>query len=130
MTRIDAAVKLAHRAAETQYEHLSEQEIQATKNGILDTLGVLLAGTTLGPKIPEVIEFVKENGGTAESTILGFGGKVPAIMAAFANGATVHSMDFDDTHDPSTLHPTASVRRHIKWNKPQLELREHFAHLV
>jgi 2-methylcitrate dehydratase PrpD len=108
MQKTDAAVKLAHRAAATQYNDLSEQEIQATKNGILDTLGVLLAGTTLGPKVREVVDFVKESGGTAESTILGFGGKVPAIMAAFANGATVHSMDFDDTHDPSTLHPTAS----------------------
>ncbi|MCF8076031.1 MAG: MmgE/PrpD family protein, partial [Desulfotignum sp.] len=31
-----------------------------------------------------------------------------SIMAAYANGAMVHSLDFDDTHDPSTLHPAAS----------------------
>lgn len=108
MEKVDAAVKLAHRAVETQYTDLTEEEVLATKHGILDTLGVLMAGTTLGPKIKEIVEFVKESGGKEEATILGFGGKVPAMMAAYANGATVHSLDFDDTHDPSTLHPTAS----------------------
>nr|WP_298099256.1 MmgE/PrpD family protein [uncultured Shinella sp.] len=108
MEKVDAAVKLAHRAVETCYDTLNEHEVQTTKHLILDTLGVLLAGTTQGPKVEEVVEFVKENGGVAESSILGFGGKVPAILAAFANGASVHSLDFDDTHDPSTLHPTAS----------------------
>lgn len=108
MEKVDAAVKLAYRAVQTQYENLNEQEVLATKHGILDTLGVLMAGTTLGPKVKEIVEFVKESGGKEEATILGFGGKVPAMMAAYANGATVHSLDFDDTHDPSTLHPTAS----------------------
>lgn len=108
MQKVDAAVKLAHRAVETRYEDLNQQEVLATKHGILDTLGVLMAGTTLGPKVKEVVELVKESGGREEATILGFGGKVPAMMAAYANGATVHSLDFDDTHDPSTLHPTAS----------------------
>ncbi|ROZ78027.1 MmgE/PrpD family protein [Ramlibacter sp. WS9] len=108
MEKVDAAVKLAHRAVETRYEDLTQQEVLATKHGILDTFGVLLAGTTLGPKVREIVEFVKESGGREEATILGFGGKVPAMMAAYANGATVHSLDFDDTHDPSTLHPTAS----------------------
>lgn len=106
--KVDAAVKLAYRAVETRYEDLTQQEVLATKHSILDTLGVLLAGTTLGPKVKEIVEFVKESGGREEATILGFGGKVPAMMAAYANGATVHSLDFDDTHDPSTLHPTAS----------------------
>lgn len=108
MKKVDAAVKLAHRAVETRYEDLNQQEVLATKHGILDTLGVLMAGTTLGPKVKEIVELVRESGGREEATILGFGGKVPAMMAAYANGATVHSLDFDDTHDPSTLHPTAS----------------------
>lgn len=108
MQKVDAAVKLAYRAVETGYEDLTVQEVLATKHGILDTIGVLMAGTTLGPKVKEIVEFTKESGGREEATILGFGGKVPAMMAAYANGATVHSLDFDDTHDPSTLHPTAS----------------------
>ena len=108
MEKIDAAVKLAHRAVASRYTDLTEQEVLATKHGILDTIGVLMAGTTLGPKVREIVDFVKECGGREEATILGFGGKVPAMMAAYANGATVHALDFDDTHDPSTLHPTAS----------------------
>lgn len=108
MQKVDASIKLAHRAVETRHEDLTAQEVLATKHQILDTIGVLMAGTTLGPRVKEIVEFTKESGGREEATILGFGGKVPAMMAAYANGATVHSLDFDDTHDPSTLHPTAS----------------------
>ena len=50
MGKIDGAIKLAHRAVETRYEDLSEQEILVTKKSILDTLGVIIAGSTLGDK--------------------------------------------------------------------------------
>ena len=32
-----------------------------------------------------------------------------AAQAAFANGVLAHSLDYDDTHLPSVLHPSASV---------------------
>ncbi len=47
---------------------------------------------------------MKEGGGREESTILGFGGKVPAWMAAFANGAMVHCLDYDDIHHHARGH--------------------------
>jgi 2-methylcitrate dehydratase PrpD len=34
---------------------------------------------------------------------------VTAAQAAFANGVLAHSLDYDDTHLPSVLHPSASV---------------------
>ena len=34
---------------------------------------------------------------------------VAAALAAFANGVLAHSLDYDDTHLPSVLHPSATV---------------------
>jgi len=34
---------------------------------------------------------------------------MPATLAAFVNGVLAHSLDYDDTHLPSVLHPSASV---------------------
>jgi 2-methylcitrate dehydratase PrpD len=48
-----------------------------------------------------------ESGGKKESTILGFQAQVPAHMAAFANGAMAHALDFEDSHDLALVHPNA-----------------------
>lgn len=48
-------------------------------------------------------------GGPQEATAIGFGNKLPAGSAAFINGVLAHTLDFDDTHLPSIVHPSASV---------------------
>jgi len=49
-------------------------------------------------------------GGTPEASAIGVGAaKMPAPSAALVNGTLAHSLDFDDTHLPSVLHPSASV---------------------
>jgi 2-methylcitrate dehydratase PrpD len=40
---------------------------------------------------------------------VGGGPPVPAALAALANGVLAHSLDYDDTHLPSVLHPSAPV---------------------
>ena len=32
-----------------------------------------------------------------------------AVEAAFVNGVLAHSLDYDDTHLPTILHPSASI---------------------
>lgn len=39
--------------------------------------------------------------------ILGRAGRFDTEKAAFANGVLFHALDFDDTHGPAVLHPTA-----------------------
>ena len=55
-----------------------------------------------------VVDLVRDMGGKPESSILGFGGRAPALMAAFANGAMAHGLDFDD-HAPEGHHPSSSI---------------------
>ena len=56
-----------------------------------------------------IIDLVKEGGGKEESTIIGFGGKVPSWMAAFANGAMSHPLDYDDVDELGKLHAGMST---------------------
>jgi 2-methylcitrate dehydratase PrpD len=98
----------ATHVVDARYEHLSPEAVEAAKKSILDILGVTLAGSGMEPATRGVAEVVLEAGGRAESTVLGFGGRVPAAMAAFANGVMAHSLDFDD-QTPWGAHPDSSV---------------------
>lgn len=84
---------------------------EVTKRSILDTLGVILPATTLEKACISIYELAKEAGGKEESTLLGFGGKIPCWMAAFVNGSCAHALDFDDciVGENPIHHPTAST---------------------
>jgi 2-methylcitrate dehydratase PrpD len=75
---------------------------------VLDILGIATAATELDTSI-SVIEMVRRTGGSGDSSVLGSPALAPAAWAAFANGVLAHSLDYDDTHLPSVLHPSASV---------------------
>ncbi|MGI5184856.1 MmgE/PrpD family protein [Dactylosporangium sp. CA-152071] len=78
---------------------------------VLDILGLALAahGDPDADAAPAVLRSVRRWGGTAEATVIGSGDRLPAPAAALVNGTLAHSLDFDDTHLPSVLHPSASV---------------------
>ena len=94
--------------AGTTYADLPAEAVEGAKKSILDTLGVILAASGVEPAVRGVAELVRETGGTPESSVLGFGGRAPALMAAFANGAMAHCLDFDD-HAPEGHHPSSSI---------------------
>ncbi|MFR9730221.1 MmgE/PrpD family protein [Saccharopolyspora sp. MS10] len=75
---------------------------------IVDVLGNSLAATREEPaRIAGAV--AAEWGGGPAATAIGLSGRVPAPSAALVNGTLAHSLDFDDTHLPSVLHPSASV---------------------
>lgn len=104
----DVSWHFAHSASHAEYEHLSSAAIAAAKNSLLDTLGVCLAGSGLEPAAGRAIELVQESGGRPEASVLGFGGRAPAIMTAFANGTLAHVLDYDDL-TPWGQHAGSSV---------------------
>lgn len=88
--------KLARHAATLRYEMLPPALVDMTKQCVLDTLGVTIGASTLAPEARILADYVKEQGGKAEATLLGFGGKVPVAGAAFVNGSLGHMLDYDD----------------------------------
>jgi 2-methylcitrate dehydratase PrpD len=103
------SVILAEYVANTVYEDLPEKALEMTKMSLLDALGVTLAAGGLCTECKAFVEIAMESGGKKESTILGFGEQVPAHMAAFANGAMAHALDFEDAHDLALVHPNAAA---------------------
>ena len=58
----DIAYTLARHASSAEYDSIMPREtIEATKNSILDSLGVIAAATSLGGGSRELFELVKEN---------------------------------------------------------------------
>ena len=74
----------------------------------LDVLGLCVAAHRL-PTSAAAIGHVLDQGGHTQATVVGVPTRVNAAQAAFANGVLAHSLDYDDTHLPSILHPSASV---------------------
>ncbi|MFL9942372.1 MmgE/PrpD family protein [Paraburkholderia graminis] len=105
---LDLCHHFAKFAAETHYDDLPEDAIEGAKKTILDTLGVTLAASGVEPAVHALVQLLQESGGKPESTVLGFGGKLPAMSAAFANGSMAHCLDFDD-QTPWGAHAASSI---------------------
>ena len=93
---VDAARTMARYAATLPFEALPPAVVRVTKQCILDTVGVTLAATTLAPEAPLFHDYVCDVGGREDCTLIGYGQKAPAQMAAFLNGANSHMLDYDD----------------------------------
>ncbi|MBF6331187.1 MmgE/PrpD family protein [Nocardia transvalensis] len=75
---------------------------------VLDVLGNSIAALDLAPATA-VRTLLSEWGGREQATAFGSPARVPAPNAALLGGTLAHALDFDDTHLPSVLHPSASV---------------------
>ncbi len=75
---------------------------------LLDWLGTAVRGAT-EPLATALGAVIRAAGGEPQATIVGRGFRTSALMAALANGAQAHALDFDDTHLPSLLHASAPV---------------------
>ncbi len=82
-------------AANLQYDDLPPQVVTTARRLVLDSLGAALAGTTMGDGCRETLAVVRASGGLPESTVLGTLERTSAMMAALANGATVHALNYD-----------------------------------
>ncbi|WP_326696868.1 MmgE/PrpD family protein [Streptomyces sp. NBC_01754] len=79
---------------------------------ITDVIGNSLAALEArGPAEPHnaLLRLMRRRGGSEEAGVVGGGRRLPASAAALVNGTLAHALDFDDTHLPSVLHPSASV---------------------
>ncbi|MFM8990529.1 MAG: MmgE/PrpD family protein, partial [Alphaproteobacteria bacterium] len=75
---------------------------------LLDVAGVTLAGAREEAMRP-LAGLVAANGGVAEAGAWGLGARMPAAMAALANGSVGHHLELDDGHILGHVHPGATV---------------------
>lgn len=100
----DAVFDLVDYTIRMDYDRLPAGVADATVRQILDTLGVALAAEGQ-PGARELQDFAVEMGGRPEAQIWGTEHRLPAHDAARVNATRSHSLDYDDTHGPSLLHP-------------------------
>ncbi len=85
-----------------------QEVLRSVRQRVLDVVGLQLAAVDLDTS-RAAMEFVASQGGVPDAGAVGLSDRVPAPWAAFVGGVLAHSLDYDDTHLPSILHPSASV---------------------
>ncbi len=100
---------LAIHVSQAQFGNLPATAVSATKRAILDGLGVMLAASGSSPEIAPFVKLARSLGGTGRASIMGHAERINAPMAAFANGAMAHALDYEDTFDAAPVHPNASL---------------------
>ncbi|MBI4540826.1 MAG: MmgE/PrpD family protein [Gemmatimonadetes bacterium] len=99
-----ATRRLAQFVAGLRYDDLPASVVEHAKLCVLDSLGCCLFGVGL-PWTRLVIDFVREQGGRPQASVLGTGHRTSASLAALANGTAGHAFELDDVHRGAILHP-------------------------
>ncbi len=100
---------IAQHVARVRFAQLSPSAVTATKRALLDAVGVMLAASGSCPEVQPFVALARHQGGRPEARILGTGDRVPAALAALANGAMAHALDYEDAFDAASVHPNASL---------------------
>jgi 2-methylcitrate dehydratase PrpD len=100
------ALELARRINAIRYDTLPPQAVHWAKVGILDTVGVTLAGST-DPSATIVAEAIAS--GSGPSLVYGATRRVNPLDAALVNGTASHAHDFDDCNNTLGGHPSAPI---------------------
>lgn len=105
---IEAA--LVHFALHTKWEEIPQAVLENQKKSLIDSIGVMTAASSAEPACQPFVDFAVENSPEKSCTIFGAGKRASVLMAALANGALIHALDYEDGHDDSKSHPnTASI---------------------
>lgn len=124
---LGATRKLVDFVTDTKFKDIPEEAIERSKLMILDNLGMQLAASTF-PLGKIIKDYLKDQGGEKQSTVVGLNTETSCTNAAWANGCLAHGHDMDDgdlkwvhTHPTSkTLPSVLSVGELIKANGRQV----------
>ncbi|MGO4737063.1 MmgE/PrpD family protein [Bosea sp. 2KB_26] len=91
---------LAEFAIRLSYDDIPAAIVEAARNAIIDSVGVMTFGSTL-PWSRIVIDYARLYGSGGTSTIIGTDYKVSTPFAALANGTLAHAFEMDNLRQPS-----------------------------
>ena len=92
---MNLARHFAERITALKYENLPPEAVYWSKVAVLDTLGVMLAGSCEEP--PHIVEDVLGLSGKGDCLIVGGERRAGPLDAALINGTAAHVLDFDNT---------------------------------
>jgi 2-methylcitrate dehydratase PrpD len=102
---------LAGYVAELRYEDIPPEVLERAKVLTLDFLGSAIRARRDAESTPSLLKMIEALAldSQGDSTVFGDSKSWTPAVAALLNGALGHSLDFDDTHADSSLHPSAPV---------------------
>jgi 2-methylcitrate dehydratase PrpD len=103
--RMTIAIELAKRVRAITYQSLPQAAVESAKIGILDTVGVTLAGS-LEPCV-RIARRVSAAPGPA--LLFGSTQRLSVTDATLLNGVAAHALDFDDCNNTLGGHPSAPI---------------------
>jgi 2-methylcitrate dehydratase PrpD len=86
-----------------RYEDIPGDAVESAKREVLDSLATALGGSSKAG-VRELVDMVREWGGSEQSTVIAYGVKCPAPNAAQVNGTMIHALDYDDGHQIALVH--------------------------
>ena len=101
------ALEIASRINALRYDGLPPEAVHWAKVGILDTVGVTLAGAR--EDCTRIVEGIAARGAAGASLIFGSGRRTGALDAALVNGTASHALDYDDMTNRLGGHPSAPI---------------------
>lgn len=102
------AQQIGRFAEASRFDTLPDEVVDSVRKRVLDILGIVIAASPLETSRAARL-WVRDQGGRPQASAVGLEEQVPATWSAFVNGVLAHSLDYDDTHLPSVLHPSATV---------------------
>jgi len=102
---------LAGYVAGLKFEDIPPEVLDRAKVLTLDFLGSAIRARRDAESTPSLLKMLQglSLDATGEATVFGDSKTWTPAVAALLNGAFGHSLDFDDTHADSSLHPSAPV---------------------
>jgi 2-methylcitrate dehydratase PrpD len=99
---------LARFVVAARWDDIPDAVRHEAKRALLNVFAVALAGCRAGP-VEIALRSLAEFSERRQATIIGRSERMDSLSAAFLNAASANAFDFDDTHVPTVIHPTAPV---------------------
>jgi 2-methylcitrate dehydratase PrpD len=104
----NASERLARFVVESEWDDVLQNVRHEAKRSLLNFFAAAVGGCR-DEAINIAVDVLSGFAGIRDASVIGRAEKVDALTAAFLNAASGNVFDFDDTHIPTVIHPTAPV---------------------
>ncbi len=102
------AETLGHFVAESRLADIPPGVLHEAKRSLLNFMGGAIGVAQTAP-VETAVKVLAPLSGPAQATLLGRCERVDVLSACFVNAIAANLLDYDDTHHPTIIHPTAPV---------------------
>ena len=100
---------MAERVSRFDFRDLADVAVETARQGILDTVGVMLAGSRQPAALIAARAIARAGATGGPATLFGHPRRVDLLSAALLNGTAAHALDFDDCSNTMGGHPSAPI---------------------